>query len=335
MTLLKKTGIGLGIILLLLILAVIFVPKNFHAEVTDTIDAKPTTVFNIINNLTLEPSWNPWQQQDTSMVLSYGDVTSGVGASYSWKSNEMGDGSAEYIEVVQDKKIVSKLNFGGMGGGNATYTLTPNASGGTDVKWELDSETSRPWNLMNLLIKESTKKSFRQGLKNLSKLAADREQKGLYRGYQVKEELITERTYITSRDIVPFAKMQQFYSSSLGPLFQKIQKAGVEMHGHPSGLVYNYDMAAGTADMAAGVPISQDVAIQGASSESLTTRRGVVIDYYGDFAGTEPAHGAIDEYLADRGLSFDWPVVEEYVTDPSEESNPEKWLTRIIYYIAE
>ena len=335
MTLIKKIGIVLGILLLLLLLAVIFVPKNFHAEVTDTIDPQPKTVFNIINNMTLEPSWNPWQQQDTSMTITYGDVTTGIGANYSWKSNDMGDGSAEYIEVQQDQKIVSKLSFGGMGGGNATYTLTPTSTGGTEVKWELDSETSRPWNLMNLLIKSSTKKSFRQGIKNLAILAVEREKTGLYRGYQIKEELIQERTYITNREVISFDKIQQFYSSSLGPLFRKIQEAGVEMDGHPSGLVYNHDFTTNTIDMAAAIPISEDVAIQGASSESIATRRGVVIDYYGDYADTEGAHGAIDEYLADRGLSFDWPVVEEYVTDPSEEPNPEKWLTRIIYYIGE
>jgi len=26
------------------------------------------------------------------------------------------------------------------------------------------------------------------------------------------------------------------------------------------------------------------------------------------------------------------PVVEEYITDPGEEPDPEKWLTRITYY---
>jgi len=334
MKVLKRIGIGLAVLLLLLIAAVFLVPQEVHVEVSEELKAKPQTIFNIINDLTMEPYWNPWQQQDTTMDLTYGDVTSGVGASYSWSSQEMGDGSAKYIVVEKNSKIVSALEFGGMGGGNATYTLTPTEAG-TTVKWQMDSKTSRPWNLMNLMIKSSTKKSFKQGLASLQSLATQREREGLYRGYQIKEEIMTGRTYVINRDEVTFDRISTYYAQNLAPLFKKIQEAGVEMAGSPSGLFYNYNVEKGTTDMAAGLPLSQDVTIQGASTESFDTKKAVVVDYYGDFKNTAAAHGAIEEYLADRDLHFDWPVIEEYVTDPSEESNPEKWLTRIIYYLSE
>ena len=34
------------------------------------------------------------------------------------------------------------------------------------------------------------------------------------------------------------------------------------------------------------------------------------------------------------GLLSDVPAVEEYLTDPGQEKDPSKWLTRITYYIA-
>lgn len=331
---LKRIGIGLSIVALLLVLAVIFVPTQLSVDVSKTIDAKPSTLFNIVNDITLEDQWNPWKEQDTSMVNTYGDITKGLGASYSWESADMGNGSAKYTEVIKNEKIVSALAFDGMGGGEAVYHFTP-ADKGTTARWTLDSKTSRPWNVMNFFIKGNVKKSYNKGLENLEKLAQARGKQGLYRGYQVREETIAGRTYVIQRAVVPFAKATQYYSQNLGPLFQKIQAAGVVMDGYNSALVYNHDGENGTLDMAAAVPISQDVDIKDSASETIATRKGLVVDYYGDISTTEPAHMAIDEYMADRQMTFDWPIIEEYVTDPSKEPNPEKWLTRVIYLVGE
>ena len=120
-----------------------------------------------------------------------------------------------------------------------------------------------------------------------------------------------------------------------GVITQILQEAAIEMEGYPSGLFYKMNFAEGTTDMAAGIPIAQDVNIMGTSSESIATRKALVINYYGDHDKTMDAHDAAEEYLNDRNLHFDWPVIEEYVTDPSEEANQEKWLTRIIYYLSE
>lgn len=325
--------IVLAVLILLAVIAMFALPQNFSTETAKRIDASPKTVFNILNNIENESLWNPWQSQDTSMVVTFGESRVGKGASYTWKSKNMGDGSMEYIDVVKDQKLTSKLNFGGMGEGTAMYTLTPDGDG-TLVNWSLDSKSSRPWNLMNFMIKSQTKKSFEQGLKNLNKLATER-RGGEYLGYTIKEELVLGKTYVISRGEVGLDQMSEFYAQNLAPLFKKIQAAQVEMSGHPSALVYSYNMKKGTTDMAAGIPIAQAVDIQGASSETIDTRKAVVIDYYGDPKKTETAHYAIDAYMADRSLNYDWPVIEEYVTDPSEEPNPEKWLTRIIYFIAE
>ena len=43
----------------------------------------------------------------------------------------------------------------------------------------------------------------------------------------------------------------------------------------------------------------------------------------------------MDEYMKDFGLLNNPPIIEEYVTDPSTEKDPAKWLTKIIYYIAQ
>jgi len=247
MKLLKKIGIVLLVLLVLFVAAIFLVPQTFQVSVTQKIDSKPSTLYNIVSNVTLEKYWQ-----------------------------------------------------------------------GTNMTWTLESKTTRPNNLMNILIKGEVKRSYRKGMENLAKLAKEREQQGLYRGYQVKEELLTDKHYLTRRDVVKMEDVPKFFAQSLGPLFKMIQKGGVEMDGPQTGLVYNHDPAKNELDIAAALPVSQRVNIKGAESESFPTRRALVVDYYGDPAGTTIVHDAIDEYMADRDLHFDWPVVEEYVTDPAD-----------------
>jgi len=328
---LKKIGISLLVLIVLLLIAMFLVPKSFNVSVTEKIDAKPNTLYNIVTDLTLENQWSPWQSQDTSMVVTYGDISKGQGASSSWTSENMGDGTSVLSAVVKNKSIVNDLSFGKTGGGVANFTFDE-VNGGTNLTWSLDSETNRPINLINFLIRGDVKKNYRVGLQNLAKLAKEREQQGMYSGFQIKEELIPGRTYVTQREVVKMEDVETFFAKSLGPIFQKLQKANVTMEGHPSGLVYKHDMATNELDMAAGIPISQDVNISGSTSETIETQQAVVVDYYGDPAGSTAAHMAIDQYLTDRDLIHSYPVVEEYVTDPSQEPDPSKWLTRIIYF---
>jgi len=176
---------------------------------------------------------------------------------------------------------------------------------------------------------------MKRGITNISSIANDRWKNNTYNGYQVNQEVRESINYVTNRDVVPFAQSDKFYTQNLQPLFLKIQKAGVKMEGKACALVYNYDFANNTLDMATAIPIAEQVAIEGAGSETLDQGKVLVVDYYGDRAGTTAAHLAIDDYMRDRGLFNEYPVVEEYITDPTEEKNPSKWLTKVIYYLSE
>jgi len=70
------------------------------------------------------------------------------------------------------------------------------------------------------------------------------------------------------------------------------------------------------------------------SSLTVSEGRALQVDYYGDSSKSSEAHYAIDEYMKDYGLLNDPPIIEENVTDVTQEKDPNKWLTRITYYIA-
>ena len=156
----------------------------------------------------------------------------------------------------------------------------------------------------------------------------------IYKGYKVKDMIMPEKHFILNRQEVKMENIQQFYAQNLGSLFGKAAGAGVEMDGMPSGLFFKWDKENGTTDMAASIPVKEPIAIKGTNSLTIPSGRALQVDYYGDISKSTEANYAIDEYMKDYGLLNDPPIIEEYVTDPTEEKDISKWLTRITYYIA-
>ncbi|MEE9437686.1 MAG: SRPBCC family protein [Saprospiraceae bacterium] len=333
MKVLKKILIGLLIFIVLLLVLTWFMPRDFDITVTKKMDAPANYVYNIVNNVNNVGKWDPWTQADNTMKVVMGDKTLGEGASYAWTSDNSGTGELTIKSTSPGKKIEALISSPQMGDCDVVYGFKPTKNG-SEMSWNFKSTSSFPMNIMNVFMKGMVKKQFNIGLDNINKLAKQRSENS-YNGFTVKEEMIGEKNYVINRGEVSLDKIQQFYTQNLGPLFQKIQSAGVEMDGKPSALIYSYNPIKGVADMATGIPISEAVAISGASAQSIPAGKAIVVDYYGDYASSEIAHLAIDDYLKDRGLFHNYPVLEEYVTDPSKEKDPEKWLTRIIYYLSE
>ena len=127
--------------------------------------------------------------------------------------------------------------------------------------------------------------------------------------------------------------MQQFYVQNLGILFKDAQEADLEMDGMPSGLFYSALKGGDVIDMAAAIPVAEEVNIANASTEYIAPRKAIIVDYYGDYNNSIEAHNAIRAYFDDHNYVVDKPVIEEYVTDPTTEKDPNKWLTKITYYI--
>ncbi len=329
---LKKIGIGLLILLALLIILGIFIPKDVHVSQERVLDAPSNYVFNIMNDLKNTPLYNDWVIKDPEMELTYGNIYMGEGASYSWKSKTSGNGQITYLKSMSHDSIVAKMVFEGMDESSIKYLFIPDGNK-TNMKWEMQSTMGFPYNLFKWFFTHSMKKAFNNSFDHLSLLLEERK-KGVYGGYQINEELYKEKNYIISRDEVGFANIQKFYTQNLGAIFKKIQTETVVMDGQPSGLFFKYDQTKGVTDMAVGVPVLEAISISDLSSLTLPSSQALVINYYGDYNATEKAHSAMDDYMRDRNMLSNPPVIEEYVTDPLKEKDPSKWLTKIIYYIS-
>lgn len=328
-------SILLGIYLLLCALG----PKDFNISEDIEIEAPAPVVFQLVNSLKKSELWNPWTLNDTSMVTSYNDIISGVGAESSWTSQMMGDGTQKIIESEANSRVRSALSFGQQPEvvNHAEFVLEPSRKS-TDLTWTFESGNVNPFITRGAMLlsgmKGSMKDSYKEGLENIKRIAEQRANEGIYYGFEIVQKEMPERSFVLNRQEISMSNIQQFYATNLGGLFNKVQASGVEMKGMPCGLFFRWEKD-GTVDMAAAIPVAKPISIEGTASINLPERNTIQIDYYGEYSGTSAAHQAIEEYMKDKGYFMDPPIIEEYITDPTTEKDPNKWLTRIIYYFSE
>lgn len=331
---LKRIGIGLLSLILLLLIIAWFLPREMNVKVSSEMDAPSQYVYNIVNDYKNVPKWDPWSAQDETMKFTYGENTSGKDAWYSWDSEKMSTGKVT-TKSSTPEKIEASIESPVMGICDVIYSFANRKEDKSTMTWEFTSTSRFPMNIMNFIMKSGVKKEFKKGLSNINELVKSRFGNATYDGFEIKEVVMEDKNYVIRRAEVPMSNFMQFYGKNQGAIFQSIQKAGVEMSGNPSLLVYAHNESSGVLDAAVAIPIKENIALSDASTAMLESGKALVVDYYGDSEKSEVAHLALDAFMRDRSIFPKYPVVEEYVTDASTEKDPSKWLTRIIYYIAE
>ncbi len=139
MQILKKIVIGLGALIAALVLVSYLFPRKFGVSRSIEIKAPVAIVFDQVNDLRKWNEFSPWLADDPNMQLSYGAITAGVGASYSWKGESTGSGTMTSVEVIPNQLVRYKLEFDDEGGGEAVWRFAPTAEGVT-ATWEFSGD---------------------------------------------------------------------------------------------------------------------------------------------------------------------------------------------------
>ena len=148
-------------------------PTDYALETSIVIDAPPEAVHAYVGDLRQWEEWAPWVEEDPSIVTTYGDRTTGVGASQSWTSDN-GDGKLSLTKCDAQTGIAYDMTFiNDETEAPATSAMTYEVvDGGTKVTWSMegDWEGAMPPvldGLMNYLSGMMIGGMFDQGLANL------------------------------------------------------------------------------------------------------------------------------------------------------------------------
>lgn len=171
----KKTLIGLALVIAILIITIALQPGEFRVERSATLDASPAALFEQVNHHHKFALWNPWLELDPNVVNTYSGPESGVGATCSWKGNRnVGAGSSTIIESKPNELVRMRMEWLEPMQGTSTvdFTFTPEADK-TVVTWAMYGPQSFIGKAVSLVMdcEKMCGPQFEKGLISLGKAA--------------------------------------------------------------------------------------------------------------------------------------------------------------------
>jgi effector-binding domain-containing protein len=323
-------------LILILVLIGLLGPKEFHVERSVIIDAPPEFVFPYVSHFEHMNTWGPWLDADPDAETSIEGEDGTEGAKSYWSGNDsVGEGTQTLTTVAPDTLVESHLQFirPYESEANASFRLQEGEEG-TEVTWAIYGENNFVSKIMSTFMNMDAAigPEFEEGLNNLKQLVESKMAEEID-GYKVQTVDFPGRKMLIVKDTVKMNQLQAFFSTHLPALAGTVGSAGVEMDGMPCGLYYTWDEDTQTTVMAAAVGYKGEIAETDFETLEIPPSRALLIDYYGSYENLGNAHEAMDKYIQTFDLEVEPPVLEEYVTDPGQEPNPEKWLTKIYYFL--
>ncbi|MBX2924052.1 MAG: SRPBCC family protein [Chitinophagaceae bacterium] len=171
---LKIVGIVLLVIIVFILIAGLFVKKEYHLEKSVTINAPMEKVWEQVSTLAAMQKWSPWLEADPNAETSIDGQDGAVNAVYKWKGNkEVGSGTQTITKVDKPGRIDTHLHFIEPFEGDAdAFIILANEGNATKATWGFDSKYTYPMNCMLLFIDmdEMMGKEFDKGLAKLKSL---------------------------------------------------------------------------------------------------------------------------------------------------------------------
>jgi len=314
----------------------IVLPVHQTLERSIIIKAPASDVFDQLVKLKNFNKWSVWNNQDSSIKITYSGADGTVGATTTWSGDPAisGEGKIEIKEIEKDRRIVQAIQFISPEKVNATSTFSLEENKGiTTVTWNFRLHTPRPWNIFNLF--HSMEKQMGNDFeKSLAALKRDIQKDTLASHDFYKQELLNfpTTTFALVRQTVKFSDIDSFYSKHISVLINETTRLQIS-GGTPACLFFNRDEYNQLADMAAAIPVPPGTVIQSSIVQvmEIPASKAVVVTYHGGYDNMMNAYKRLDQYFLDNGLTKKMPAIEQYISGPFSEKDTVKWLTKIVY----
>ncbi|MAD96888.1 MAG: hypothetical protein CMB99_06115 [Flavobacteriaceae bacterium] len=339
---LKKILLFVGVLLAVAIVYVMLFPSQYDVSRSLKIQAPVGKVFETVNEMKTWEEWGPWHDEDSTIVVTYGEKTSGVGAYNSWTSKD-GPGNMTTVQVKNNELIEQKMQFGDFEPSDVIWKFEETEDG-VNVTWQMKEENapmifkafaalSGGWDKMLGPMQE-------RGLENLSNVIA--EQIKLENSFSISD--LKPQDYKPQNFIGYYVKMKIDHEEMTKAFMKHMPKAGE--YAMKSGLKYgdfmpsavytNYNEEGNICEFYIGLILHKPLkAGEGMVSLNLPSGKGVMVSKFGNYGnGDEAAHQKISDYLAANNLKQRWPMWETYPNDPTL-VKPQEIQTDIFYAVEE
>ncbi|MEO4006762.1 SRPBCC family protein [Flavobacterium sp. CAU 1735] len=143
-------------VIVLLLVAGLFVKKDYAIEREIVINKPKAEVFDYIKHIKNQDNYSVWNRKDPAMKREYKGNDGEVGFVYAWESTnkEVGKGEQEIVRIVDGDRVDMKLRFKEpMEADDDAYMITEAVSENqTKVKWGFKGSINYPMNLLLLFM---------------------------------------------------------------------------------------------------------------------------------------------------------------------------------------
>ena len=333
------------LLLLLLVVAgsiyIATLENSYSVERTKVIQAPDVVVFNVVNEYKTWPSWSPWLGKDPEAKLTYGDKTSGVGASYAWKGDITGEGSMETLSVQKDS-IGQKITFiTPWESTSNVYWKFNKVDNGTEVTWGMKGDLdfmSKAYMAFMGGMDEQIGPDYELGLSKLDSVVNAEMQK-----YSVSVKGTTTHGggyYLYNTTSCKIEEWSEKKEMMMPKVAEYAKKNNITMAGPPFTLYHKFDEENDAVMFSCAVPVTEKV-ITDKGSDILTGMlkpfSAVKTVLKGDYKNSKKAWDATYKYITDKALIplEEWPSLEVYINNPLNTPNPADLVTEIFVPIKE
>ncbi len=333
MKILKILGIIVLVIVILGVLAIVFGPSEVHMERKVSINAPVEAVFAEINGFKTFDQFSAWSEVDTTAQIIIEGPTAGVGASYSWKSDnpDFGTGTIEIIESDQNMMVKSKMNFEGLPGEPTAAWFLEEKDGSTAVTYTYDqADISGIWKLFAYGTEGMLGPMYERTLDKLKTRVENRPQFDARITLEEVGAISYAGIEVTSSN--ESEEISRVMGDAYGDIMAALAQNGIPVDtGYPLAVATDYSEA--SISMICGIPVPDGTSID---SELVSVRQspeGATLRalHFGDYNLLEETHDQIDQYAKYYGYEITGMPWEVYVTDPAVEVDTSKWLTEVYY----
>lgn len=318
--------------LIVILAAVVFILPLFMADYVEFsqetyVKAKPETIFRQVNNLKNWSNWSAWTNSDPDMQSEFSGPSSGKGASHSWKSKQMGDGSMTITDSKVYTHVVSKLDFGTRGIVE-DYWLFEQDADSVLVSWKFKAiDLTYPWGKLNGLVIKIMMRSYqRTGLSQLKSYC-----EGLPEPAVVQEKWFDPQLAIMLDDSSRKVDIDHTIQRGFSKLFDQVTEFKLDTTGPPFAIFYNWDTV-NYIRFRLGIPVRLEKPDAPKLSFFVHDRgRSLTAHLTGSSDHAERYHYDIQSFVIEQGYRFNGYPWEMYVSDYKTISDTTTFNAVIVY----
>lgn len=311
---------------------------SYQIEKQQMIAAPQEVIYDEVNDFTTWQDWEAWSRNDEDLIINYGETTSGEGATYTYKSEESGEGEIKTIKAIPhssiDQTITIKTTFGKSI--SDIYWKFEEKNDSTLVTWGLKGDQTFMEKASFLFQDESLgemmKPKFEKGLSNL-KAEIRKEMES----YTINVDGITQHgggyyMYLTTASKI--SQVTDRMEKMVSEVGNYMTSNNIEIIGKPFILYNEWNVERGTAIYSAAYFTPSEVITPQESAVLngfMPNQKTLKTTLNGDYDNLQEAWEKAYTYITSNGLtvSEESEGFEVYVVGPKDNANPAEWITQI------